>query len=74
MAPVRYFPFDLAVRQIIKNLIAAELRSSGRGNFLQIGEIEIADAEVANLALILQLMQGLEGLRQRYATGPVQQV
>ena len=68
-------PRDPAPREVVKQLVGGCCCAAWqRMEFLHVGEVEVADPEVADLAGGLQFHQGLERFRKRHAAPPVQEV
>ena len=61
--------------QVIEHLVAGDrVLAQQRARLLQIGDVEVRDAERADLALVDQLLERAQRLGQRDAAAPVQQV
>src|SRR5580692_1959084 len=74
-APRKYGVFDRTLLQVIENLIARWMSGAGnRGHFVQILDVEIADAPGANFALRGERLERGNGFLERHAPAPVEQV
>ena len=66
--------FDAAPGEIEHHLVGAGEVPIMRAPLLHVVEIEVAHAEIGDLAVLSEAMERLEGFRERHAAAPMQQI
>lgn len=75
LAPRQHGVLDGAFAQVVQDLVARDpARAGDRKRFVQILDVEVADAPRADLPVGLEGLEGRDGLGQRRAPAPVEEV
>ena len=68
-------PLDAARAQVIEHLVGGAVAAAGHaGELGHVAGVEVADAPVADLAVLAEGLEGLDRLGQRVGAAPVQEV
>src|SRR5581483_6028854 len=73
--PGQQIVLDAAAAKVVEKLVRLDVFAAWHGpQLLHVGEVEIAHAEVANLAGVAQRLERFDRLGQWYAAAPMQQI
>src|SRR5688572_2583370 len=74
LAPGDHRVLDGALPQMVEHLVAGDAAAGDALRFLEVGDVEIADAPRQDLAGALQLVEGGDGVGEGMGAAPMQQV